>query len=219
MEFMNGMVPFDFNAAHTDGAGNNIRFTSLKFYMSGAHVINATGATTGSFNSTYLLVDAETPVLNTFILGSMTAGHVHELHFLLGLDEATNRMDPTMAEYPLNIPGMHWSWNPTAGYKFMNMEGYVDVNDNGVYDAGTDVEFMYHCAQNESQAVTAPVLRSGHLMVHEDLTVGGDLTVMGHVNMATLLTGMDLLATPMAMGNGAGAQLLMDNLAASISSH
>lgn len=219
LEFMNGMVPFDFNAAHTDGAGNTIHFTSLKFYMSGAHVMDATGATTGSFNSTYLLVDAETPGFNNFRLGSMTAGHVHELHFLLGLDEATNRMDPTMADHPLNIPGMHWSWNPTAGYKFMNMEGYVDVNDNGVYDAGTDVEFLYHCAQNEAQAVTAPVLRSGHLMVHEDLAVGEDLTVASHVNMAILLTGIDLLANPTAMGNGAGNQLLMDNLAASISSH
>lgn len=219
LQFMNGMEPFDFSAAHTDGAGNTIHFTTLKFYLSGAHVLDATGATTGSFNSTYMLVDAETPGSNTFSLGSMTAGHIHELHFLLGLDEATNRMDPIMAEYPLNIPDMHWSWNPTSGYKFMNMEGYVDVNGNGVLDAGTDVEFMYHSAQNESQAITAPVLRSGHLMVHEDLTVGGDLTVVGHVNMATVLTGIDLLANPTAMGNGAGAQLLMDNLAASISAH
>ena len=219
MEFMNGMMPFDFNAAHTDGAGNNIRFTTLKFYVSGAQAMDAAGATAGSFNSTYMLVDAAAPLLNNFTLGSMTAGHVHELHFLLGLDEATNRIDPTLADYPLNIPGMHWSWNPSAGYKFMNMEGYVDVNNNGVFDDGADVVFEYHCAQNVSQAATAPVLRESQLMVHQDLAVGAELTVMSHVNMATLLTGMDLLATPVAMGNGAGNQLLMDNLAASISSH
>ena len=219
VEFMNGMAPFDLDAAHTDGAGNNIRFTSLKFYVSGAKAMDAAGALAGSFNSTYMLVDAATPLLNNFTLGSMTAGHVHELHFLLGLDEATNRIDPLLADYPLNIPGMHWSWNPSAGYKFMSMEGYLDVNNNGVLDDGTDVLFEYHCAQNVSQAATAPVLRESQLMVHQDLAVGATVTVVSHVNMATMLTGVDLLATPVAMGNGAGNQLLMDNLAASISSH
>lgn len=219
MEFMNGMEPFDFAAAHTDGAGNNIRFTTLKFYISGAQAMDTAGSTVGSFPSTYMLVDAATPDMNTFTLGSMTAGHVHELHFLLGLDEATNRVDPTLADHPLNIPGMHWSWNPSAGYKFMNMEGYVDVNNNGTFEVGADVEFQYHCAQNVAQALASPVLREDHLAVHQELAVGAELTVQSHLNMVTLLSGVDLLSTPVAMGNGAGNQLLMDNLAAAISSH
>lgn len=219
VHFMDGMDPFDFNAAHTDGAGNNIRFNSLKFYVSGAQALDAAGATAGSFNSTYMLVDAATPSMNTFALGSMEAGHVHELHFLLGLDEATNRADPTLADYPLNVPGMHWSWNPTAGYKFLSMEGYVDVNDNGIFDSGVDVEFEYHCAQNVDQAVNAPVLREAQLSVHQDLAAGEDLVVESHLNMQVLLTGVDLLSMPVAMGNGAGNQLVMDNLAAAITSH
>jgi len=219
MEFVKGMTPFDFNAAHTDGAGNTIRFTTLKFYVSGAHAKDDDGTTVGSFNSTYMLVDAAASSMNTFTLGSMDAGHIHELHFTLGLDEATNRADPTLAEYPLNIPGMHWSWNPNAGYKFLNMEGYVDVNDNGVFDDGVDVAFQYHCAQNVSQAANAPVLREADLHVHTDITAGSTVTIEAHVDVTALLAGVDLLTTPVAMGNGAGNQLLMNNLVTAIDSH
>lgn len=216
MEFMKGMMPFDFNAAHTDGAGNTIRFTTLRFYISGAHAKDDDGSTVGSFNSTYMLVDAAAPSMNTFTLGSMNAGHIHELHFTLGLDDATNRADPTLAEYPLNIPGMHWSWNPTAGYKFMNMEGYVDTNDNGVFDDGVDVSFRYHCAQNEAQAANAPVLRESDLHAHTDLVAGSTVTLQAHIDVTVLLNGVDLLTTPVSMGNGAGNQLLMDNLVTAI---
>lgn len=219
MEFMNGMMPFDFNAAHTDGAGNTIRFTTLKFYVSGAHAKDDDGTTVGSFNSTYMLVDAAAPDMNTFTLGTMNAGHIHELHFTLGLDEATNRADPTLAVFPLNIPGMHWSWNPSAGYKFMNMEGYVDVNGNGTFDDGTDVPFQYHCAQNVTQAANAPVLRQADIEAHTDLAAGTTVTLEAHVDVTALLTGVDLLTTPVAMGNGAGNQLLMNNLVTAIGTH
>jgi hypothetical protein len=215
--FVKGMQPFDINAAHTDGAGNNIRFTTLKFYVSGASASNDDGVTVGAFNSTYILVDAAQPDQNTFALGSMNAGHIHELHFTLGLDDSTNRTDPTLAAYPLNIPGMHWSWNPSAGYKFMNMEGYVDVNNNGTFEDGTDVSFQYHCAQNEAQAANAPVLREGFIDVHMDLMAGSALTVEAKVDVEALLAGVDLLSVPVAMGNFAGNQLLMDNLVTAIS--
>jgi hypothetical protein len=219
MDIMNGTVPFDINATYNDGAGNAIRFTTLKFYMSGTHVTNDAGATTGSFPNTYILVDAAQSGMNTFTLGNMDAGHVHELHFTLGLDEATNRADPTVAAHPLNIPGMHWSWNPNAGYKFMNMEGFVDLNGNGTYEAGTDSTFQYHCAQNVAQAAAAPVLRESDIHVHSDLVVGQTLTVEAKLDVVALLAGVDLLATPVAMGNGAGNQLLMNNLVTAITAH
>lgn len=219
MDIMKGSVPFDINEAHTDGAGNAIRFTTLKFYMSGTYASNDAGVTIGSFPSAFVLVDAAQAGMNTFTLGSMAGGHIHELHFTLGLDEATNRADPTQAGYPLNIPGMHWSWNPDAGYKFLNMEGFVDVNGNGTFEDGTDVSFMYHCAQNVSQAATAPVLRESDIHVHSDLVVGQTLTLEAKLDVIALLAGVDLLATPVAMGNGAGNQLLMDNLVTAISAH
>lgn len=219
LDFMNGMMPFDFDAAYTDGAGNNIRFTTLKFYVSGAHAMDDAGVTVASFNSTYILADAAQPDQNTFALGTMDAGHIHQLHFTLGLDDATNRADPTLAEYPLNIPGMHWSWNPSAGYKFMNMEGYVDVNGNGIFEDGTDVAFQYHCAQNETQAATAPVLRESFVDVHMDVAAGSMVTIGAHVDVAALLNTVDLMTTPVAMGNGAGNQLLMNNLVTAIEAH
>lgn len=218
VEFTKGMMPFDFNAAHTDGAGNTIRFTTLKFYLSGAHLMDDDMSTVAEFNSTYMLVDAAA-ASNTFTLGSVDAGHIHELHLTMGLDSATNYADPLTAAFPLNIPGMHWSWNPNAGYKFMNLEGYVDVNDNGVLDTGIDTPFQYHCAQNLSQGVTAPVLRQDDVHVHSDLVAGAALTIETKVDVIALLNGVDLLATPVAMGNGAGNQLLMNNLVTAFDGH
>jgi hypothetical protein len=219
VEFTKGTQPFDFNSAHTDGAGNTIRFTTLKFYISGAVAKDDGAVTVGSFPSTYMLVDAAQSSMNTITLGTMAPGHIHELHFTLGLDSATNRADPTVAQYPLNIPGMHWSWNPSAGYKFMNMEGYVDTNGNGTFEDGVDVVFQYHCAQNVSQAASNPVLREGHVHHHGNLAAGATVTIEAMLDVEVLLAGIDLSATPVAMGNGAGNQLLMDNLATSIDGH
>jgi hypothetical protein len=219
LEFVNGMTPFDINAAYTDGAGNNIRFTTLKFYMSGVVLKDDNDVTVASYPSTYMLADAAQSDMNTFTLGTMAAGHIHEMHFVLGLDETTNRADPTQAEYPLNIPGMHWSWNPTAGYKFLNMEGYVDTNNNGTFEDGVDVSFQYHCAQNVSQAASSPVLRESHIMAHGDVVAGQTVTLEAMVDIADLLTTVDLAATPVAMGNGAGNQLLMNNLVTAIHTH
>jgi hypothetical protein len=93
------------------------------------------------------------------------------------------------------------------------------VNDNGTFEDGTDVSFQYHCAQNIAQAAAAPVLRETHLHAHTDLVAGATVTIEAHVDVSALLTGVDLLATPVAMGNGAGNQLLMDNLVTAISAH
>lgn len=218
LEFTKGMMPFDFNAAHTDGAGNTIRLTTLKFYLSGAHLMDDGMATVAEFNSTYMLVDAAA-TSNMFTLGNVNAGHIHELQITMGLDSVTNYADPLNAAFPLNIPGMHWSWNPTAGYKFLNLEGYVDVNNNGVLDTGIDTPFQYHCAQNLSQGVAAPVLRHDDVHVHADLVAGGTLTIETKVDVIALLNGVDLLATPVAMGNGAGNQLLMNNLVTAFDGH
>lgn len=215
LDVVNGDQPFDMNSTINDGQGNPIRITTLKFYLSAFHLTDDGGGMVAEFPSNVLLVDAEGD--NTFTLGNVDPGHIHQVHFTLGLDAELNYADPTLADHPLNIPGMHWSWNTNAGYKFLNLEGYVDVNDSGAFDEGIDIAFTYHCAQNQTQAVENPVIRNAHLMAHADAVAGGTLTIGARLDMATLLNGVDLAATPVAMGNGPGNQLLMDNLMNAIS--
>lgn len=217
MDFVNGVQPFDINSNITDGAGNPIRITTLKFYMSDLHFKDDQGTMVGGFGSSVLLVDGAGE--NNFTLGTVSPGHLHEFHFTLGLEAGLNYADPTQADHPLNIPGMHWSWNTTAGYKFLNLEGFVDVNGNGVFDEGTDTDFQYHCAQNQTQAAQNPVIRASHLHLHTDAVAGGTIQMEARLDLAVLLNGVDLAATAVAMGNGAGNQLLMDNLVNAISAH
>ncbi|MCW5900435.1 MAG: hypothetical protein KIT10_14315 [Flavobacteriales bacterium] len=206
-----GLADFNINNTYQDGAGNPVRFTFLKFYASDFHLTNDDGAQVAEFHNKVLLVDAASSN-NTFTLGTMPPGHVHEVHLVLGLDSATNHADPMQAPYPLDQPNMHWFWNPTAGYIFLKAEGYVDVNGNGSFDPGVDQGFEYHCA-------TLALRREKHMHMHMDAMAGQTHTLEAQVDVNMLLMGLDLLANPVGHGGGANAQAMMDNLVTAISAH
>jgi hypothetical protein len=206
--FVSGIVPFNINNMYTDGAGNAIRFSTLKFYVSDVHLMDDDDNVVGEFHDSYLLVDGASSS-NVFDLGAMNAGHVHMINFSLGLDSATNHADPLTAAYPLNIPGMHWSWDPSSGYKFLNMEGLVDGNGDGDVDDTEDVPFTYHCA-------TDGLLREESFHQHADVIGGSTVTLAAKVDVNMLLTGIDLLSASVAMGGGPNNQTAMNNLVMAI---
>jgi hypothetical protein len=204
-----GANVFSMNSTYQDAAGNNIRFDKLKFYASNFHLSNDAGAEVGRFNDTFLLIDGAA-ASNVFTLGSLDPAHVHEVEFTLGLDAETNHADPLLAEAPLNIPDMHWSWNPTAGYKFLNMEGHVDTNGDGDFDDATDGTFIYHCA-------TDALARTTSFTTHADVLAGGTLTIMANVDMAVVLQAMNVTSNPMpSMGGNSTNGGLMNALVGAI---
>ncbi len=205
--FMNNGSAFSINDALLDGAGNNVQFSRLKFYISDIHLMDDAANTVGEFHETVLLLDASTS--NEFTLGSMSPGHIHEAHMALGLDSATNHANPIDAAYPLNVADMHWNWNPTAGYKFLLMEGHVDGNGDGDFVDAEDIAFTYHCA-------TDALLRETHIHVHQDVTVGGTVTIEAAVDVARIISGLDFLGTPDAMGATPANVTAMNSLAVSI---
>ena len=207
LDFMHGANAFDINGIYSDGMGHAIQFTTLKFYASDFHMEDDGGATVAEFHDKVVLFDGATPTAS-FELGTMNAGHIHEVHFNLGLDSTVNHADPTTAAYPLNIPGMHWSWNPAAGYKFLNMEGHVDGNGDGDFDDAADLTFTYHCA-------TDALLSEDHFHFHQDVN-GGAVTVTGKLDVAVLLMGLDLLTNSVAMGGGPNNVQAMSNLVTAI---
>ncbi len=209
--FVNNGSPFTIDQLVQDGAGHAVRFDKLKFYVSGVHLLDDANDTVGTFPASVMLVDAAASA-NGVLLGTISPGHVHEVHFALGLDSATNHSDPTQAEPPLDLQEMHWGWNPSAGYKFLNMEGRVDGNGDGDLSDPEDKTFVYHTA-------TDALLTNDQINVHADVVAGADVTVAATVDVSVLLSGSDLLAVPLPpMGGGAINLQLMASLAAAISS-
>jgi hypothetical protein len=207
--FSHGTNPFNINSTYQDGAGNTIRFDKVKFYASNFHLSDDAGAEVGHFHDTFLLIDGAA-ASNVFTLGTVNPAHVHEVEFTLGLDAETNHADPTVAEAPLNIPEMHWSWNPTAGYKFLNMEGHVDLNGDGDVDDAEDGTFTYHCA-------TDAMARTAMVDAHMDVVAGGTVTIQAQVNMAVVLQSVNLAANSVAMGGGPNNAAAMNALVNAIS--
>lgn len=205
--FTHGDDPFDMATTYHDGAGNAVRFNTLKFYVSNIHLSDDTGGEVAHFADTYLLVDAGAE--NNFTLGTIAPAHVHEAHLHIGLESAVNHADPLTAEYPLNVPDMHWSWNPSAGYKFLLMEGKVDGNADGDFDDAEDLDVGYHCA-------TDAMLRETHVHIHANVAAGSTVTMAAKVDVGTLISGLDFLASPMAHGGGANNAIAMDSLVTAI---
>lgn len=200
-----GEPDFNLDDTYTDGAGHTIKFSAVKFYLSETHVENA-GSIVGDFHNSFILADASNEQVYT--VGNLTAGSFDNLAITVGLDSEVNHADPTLAAAPLNDPSMHWSWNPAAGYKFLVLEGRVDGNGDNVID-DTDPAFEYHCA-------TDACMRTASIPMPGSIAAGGSYIQHIHVRVNQLVTGVDMLTTPMGHGNEAVNAQLMDNLAGAL---
>lgn len=206
--FVNGENGYTLDTLLADSLGHAIKVSSAKFYVSAIHAENDDDVIVGDWDDAFLLVDASATT-NTFSIGTMSApAHIHQFHFDIGLDSTTNHADPTLAEAPLNDATMHWAWNTAAGYKFLLLEGRVDDDGDGVVD-GSDPEFVYHCA-------TDALLSEAHAHQHHDVTSGENYSAPVLVNMALLFAGIDVVATPNAMGGEAVNVRVISNLAGAI---
>jgi len=207
--FLHFGTPFDMTETYFDMENHNIRFTDLRFYASHIELTNDVDVQVAEFPNSHMLVNAAASASdNLFSLGTMSSpAHVHEAHIQLGLDYDDNHSDPTVEPYPLNVADMMWSW--TNVRKFLRMEGYVDMDNNGSFEAGVDSSFAYHC-------VGDALVRDTHAHVHQDVVAGTPITIQVNVELATLLSNMDLLGNPTAHGEGALNIMAMDSLAASI---
>lgn len=125
--------------------GRQFKLSDYRYYISNIVLIK-------SDDSEYPLtgkVILANPSQNEYELGDVPVGEYKGFRFMLGLDSATNHMDPTTygASDPLAIQTnpIHWSWN--SGYIFFKIEGDVDTTlaANGT----PDYEFFYHIGLDE----------------------------------------------------------------------
>jgi uncharacterized repeat protein (TIGR04052 family) len=74
------------------------------------------------------------PGTNTAVRGTAPAGDYTGLRFQLGVPEAVDHQDATVAAAPLNVTAMFWNWQ--AGYKFLKADFPVRSASNDAAAGG-----------------------------------------------------------------------------------
>lgn len=124
------------------------------------------------------------PQMHDEVVGTAPPGNYTAIVFTLGVPEDLNHADATIANSPLNITEMFWSWQD--GYKFLRLDTRV-VGKNG-----HSVPYVFHlgsmrCTMSGKAAhcndVNRPEIALNHFSV-------GKSTIV--VDVAKLLNGADL---------------------------
>lgn len=207
VELVSGVSPFDMARGYLDGAGNSIRFTTLRFYLSNVHLQDPDSNMIGGGPAKLLLLDGSVPSTR-HDLGMIPNGHIEEVRFSSGLDQynACDQVFPP--SHPLADPLMQCA--DGNGRLHMLMEGFVDINGNGVFDAVEDVLFDYRPSGPAASL-------SRHFHMHADMVEGKPLTLSLRVDVLILLLGLDLKTQPRALGDAPQGAALVSNLALAVS--
>lgn len=107
-------------------------------------------------------VDAENPI-SELILTDLPPGSYHSLQFHIGLDQETDRSDPSQysPKHPLNPLLNNLHWDPQGGYIFVALEGNAD----------TGLGFSYHLGGADNRVLCQfPV----NLEIDDTITVAID---------------------------------------------
>lgn len=206
-EFVRNGSPFGSAELHPDGADHAMRYSTLRFIASGFALFSASGEVLADFPSKAAIPDAFEDAV-TWPLGRITHGEPTALRMHLGLDSALNHANPVTLPFPLSSPEIHWSWNPAAGFKFLEMEGRVDADADGAVDGAADQLFLCHCA-------TDALMRTDSVEVQPTME-GGTMVLVVPVDVGALLTGIDLLLASEAMGADPPCAQAMDNLVSAV---
>jgi hypothetical protein len=143
---------FALNQSYVNDAGDTVRFTTAKFYLSDVSVIDTLGRaiparvvdTARSVtidNQTVTLLDYATAPNGVLELTLRAKpGTYRGMKFNVGVPFDLNHRDASILPRPLNIDqGMFWTWN--TGYIFHKIEGNFD-------SLGTSRNFLYHIGRD-----------------------------------------------------------------------
>jgi len=182
--------------------GYYFRVTSLRYYLSkikikhdGGKIDEATGL--------YILVNPS--VNNEYILGNFDVTNVEAIELGIGIDSATNHLDPT--KYPagdplaMQDPTMHWGWN--AGYRFIAFDGQA-----GASNTSTQTSFELHALED--------ILYSSVTIPAKGTMVNGNLVIHLDAEYSKLLTNIEANEGVISHGSTGAAATLMNNMVTSV---
>jgi len=174
---------FAFNSDFVDDFGNTYQFTRVNWYLHVPGFHEADNSTSIVDSNEYFMID---PSVSSVTYGLSSCVDHHNMRWGLGVDTASNHLDPNT--YPLShalgnhSPSMHWGWS--TGYIFCAVEGLVDIDGNGSYDAGE--YFSLHIGMDTNY-------RSGtNLLVDMNVPENGIGTANLKVDYAAFIDGIDL---------------------------
>jgi hypothetical protein len=192
-----GAADFAYDTDALNWDGRKVRFTRAQFYMSKVSL------GTQAFGDKYFLVN---PDVEHYVLGNIAAGHHHDLVFNVGVDSASNHLDP--ATWPSNHAlssnnpdHFHWGWDP--GYIFIALEGLVDTTADKSGEA--NAPFIFHIGMDN-------LLTQVELMAHAD--VEGNTMVTVEIDWLKFFTNIDMRTDNFThtMGNMMLAQAVKNNV-------
>ncbi|MGN6566721.1 MAG: MbnP family protein, partial [Flavipsychrobacter sp.] len=126
---------------YSDGNGRQFSLSAAQFFISNFKLVSANGTVVSIANARILKsIDSE-----QYLVGNAPIGTYTSVTFDVGLDDATNAMNPaafTTCGYTSN--SSMWYGNTTQGYMFMKLQGTADTTAT---QTGTNlVPFSYEIA-------------------------------------------------------------------------
>lgn len=189
-----GTTPFQLNATRTNNLGNEFSVRRLQYYVSEITLLHDGGIETMVPN-TWLLVDADQPL--DILLGNFNVTSLESIRFSIGVDSATNHLDPST--YPMShplapqSPSMHWGWS--SGYRFIAMEGKSGSNLSQFYEI--------HTVEDENY-VTTSVTTSGDV-------ISNGLRIDLDADYEMALKNIDVSSGPTNHGAGGISKTIIEN--------
>jgi hypothetical protein len=119
LEHKFGTADFDLGTAYTNSSGEQLTFSTVKYYVSNVQLTQTDGSIWSAPNS-YYLVDLSSPITALITISDVPVADYKGFSFTLGVDSVRNVSGAqTGALDPVNT--MFWSWN--TGYIFTKIEG------------------------------------------------------------------------------------------------
>jgi hypothetical protein len=203
-----GALPFALHQGYLYGPGSHIHFTRAHVLLSDFRLATPGGQLMGEGGDAVLLIAPHAPVVD---LGMMPAGAQGALHFRMGVPPPLDHAPPHGVPGPLGDTAMVVNGDPAAGRYIMRLEGFVDLDGDGVLTPGVDTVFSYR-PHGIVPAMTGAVNGAPADM----LVPGGALTRTITLDVMDLLVGIDVLGRPTAQGADSLARQLVWNLAVAL---
>ncbi|MCH2043295.1 MAG: T9SS type A sorting domain-containing protein [Saprospiraceae bacterium] len=137
--------PFVENTTYSSANNGTFSFDRFEYYLCNFKIIHDGGQEL-TVSNLYALINASKGN-GAIDLGSYNVTDIEGIDFNVGVDSATNHLDPASyaSDHPLapQNPSMHWGW--ASGYRFIALEGLYDSDNNGSLDATTE----YHAVGDQ----------------------------------------------------------------------
>ena len=178
-----GSAPFAFGSDFTDDFGNMYQFSRAEWYLRIPGFAGQDNVSDAITVDRYFKVHPSTTL---YEYGVIPSGTLYNMRWAIGVDSITNHADPNTYEAsdPLSnqSPSMHWGWS--TGYIFCVLEGLVDKDGNGSYDAGET--FSLHVGMDTNYR------QGSNLFVNKVIEEGGTTTVNLNVDYEAFIDNIDL---------------------------